>query len=157
MKNPEIVLAILGAGALIGAGIFFGLRGQPRAAEAPPPAASPAVTPRRAPPSPAQPASAPGPAVSAQEELRAEVERRRSALLKACWEPAVAKNPEPRSSEQVWNGTIGPEGTPLAFSIQELRGKSRPEVVSCLQDQLASLRLSPRPTATFVELPFKLP
>jgi hypothetical protein len=145
VKNPEIVLAILGAGALIGAGLFLGLRSREAG---PPPASAP---PARA----GAPAPAAGP--DARAALRDELERRRPALVRACWEPAAAKNPEPRSSEQIWNGTIGPEGTPVAFSVMEVRGASRPEVVACLQDQLASLRLPPRPDSVFVELRFSLP
>lgn len=49
-------------------------------------------------------------------------------------------------------------GTPLAFSLSELRGKSRPEVASCLQDRLSSLRLTPAPgQSSYVEVTFTLP
>ena len=148
MKNPEIVLAILGAGALIGGGLFLGLRGRAPGAPA---GGAPVVG---GAPAAVAPAAA---GYDARAALGAELERRRPALVRACWEPAAARNPEPRSSEQIWNGTIGPEGTPIVFSVMEMRGLSRPDVTACLQDQLASLRLPPRPDSVFVELRFSLP
>ncbi|RYE84366.1 MAG: hypothetical protein EOO75_18205 [Myxococcales bacterium] len=142
MKNPELVLAILGAGALIGAGLYFGMRASA-------PAAAPAVAPAAAPT--ARPV---GPDARAQ--LREAIEQRRAELVRVCWAPE-AQRPGAPTSEHVWNGTIGPEGVPLAFSVMEVRGRSRPGLTACLQDQLSTLRLPPRPDAAFVELPFALP
>ncbi len=138
MKNPELVLAILGAGALIGAGLYFGLRAQA-------PAVAPAAVPTARPVGP-----------DARAQLREAIEKRRAELVRVCWAPEAQK-PGPPSSEHVWNGTIGPEGIPLAFSVMEVRGKSRPELTACLQEQLSTLRLPPRPDSAFVELPFSLP
>lgn len=165
MKNPELVAAILGAGGLIGLGLFLGLRAQAPAMQpsvalpaSASPASSAAVGAARQPTAEPVATTRPVAGVDVKAALQAEIERRRPELVKACWAPAAAKAPEPRSSTQTWNGTIGPEGTPLAFSLIELRGKSRPEVVSCLQDRLSSLRLTPAPgQSSYVEVTFTLP
>lgn len=137
--------AIVLAGALIGLGLFFGLRGLAPSVVAPP----------AAPPSP-----------SSLPIIDADVSRRHATdalayhletLRRSCYLPAVAGEPTPPTVGFELSYTFDPEGQQIMRGLVEVRGTERPEVTRCLTDTLPPLRI-PRPGAVVtVTLPLSFP
>ena len=151
MKNP-IAIAIVIAGAVIGLGLFLGIRSI-RTAGTPNvngPAAMAAGT-RPPPPPPRDPAMVRGDAVAVLEQFRRH-------MIESCWRPALAKSPKPATSFFVVNFTFAGDGLEIARGISEVRDQpSRPDVAACLRQQPIGLRIPAPGGAVQLELPLAFP
>ena len=161
--------AVLLAGAMIAAGLFFGLRGRD---STPPPAssgssvdsASPAPGPVGAPVT-AQPARETAPAAPAATVDRSAVtaaaakdlDRHRAAIVDKCVKPALAQRPEPSRVNYVFNVTFDAQGKQIARGMLEERQGGRPEITQCMNDALPSLEIPPPGNSVQVDLPWTLP
>ena len=129
--------AIVIAGALIGVGLYFGLRSR-----------NGSVAPPRAPTATS----------NAERFTAALLELHRPELVKRCWEPtrgaAAAEQSPARMTIDV---TFGPDGTQRARGFLEERGASRPEVTACVQRTLPLLRIPAQGVSVRVELSLTLP
>lgn len=136
--------AILLAGALIGLGLFLGLRSlaprepvaapEPSAAGAPPPA---------------------GPAfdlATSQQHAANALAYHVEALRQACYLPAVVGETPPPPVVLEFNYTFDAEGQQIARGSLEKRGASRPAVTECVLAKLPPLRI-PRPGQTVTASP----
>jgi hypothetical protein len=181
-KNLSIPISILLGCALIGAGLFFGLRERPVAAPPTPAAAEateePDAPPRPAPSAPSAPAAPPatqaalpipagfalGPPAApkaiqeaATKDATAALEALRKKLVKACWAPAVAKEPTPARSKYLYQMTFDPSGKEIARGISETRDESRPDVARCLREQPMGLTIPPPGAVVAVDVTLHLP
>ena len=163
--------------ALIGAGLYFGLR-RDDAPAAPPATPSIATTasiasedaaaPAVAPPSPPPPAAdgATPPVASTAGEVdrtkaTAEAQKAVAAwkkqLVPKCWAPMVAKAPEPATSKYSLQIAFDADGKEVGRGVSELRGTpSRADVADCLRSEKLGLSI-PAPGAPItveVELAF---
>ena len=138
-----LAAAIVLAGALIGMGLYFGLRSRDRLAN---PAASSA---RTSFPQPAQ--------LSTERFAAALLEYHRPELVKRCWpgQGVGARSPGPATMRI--DVTFGPDGTQVARGFLEDRGASQPELTACIQRALPPLRVPPPGVSVRVELPLTLP
>jgi hypothetical protein len=133
---PAIVLA----GALIGLGLFLGLRSR--------------TGPERVPLRRIDPALA---KANTERFASAQLEHYRPELLQKCWRPLVGAAPEPAQSRIKIDLTFGPDGAQLARGLIEDRGQSRSDVSACVQQTLPLLRIPPQGMSVRVELPLSLP
>jgi hypothetical protein len=155
--------AILIAGALIAAGLFFGLRGRE-----PPPASGPAVsvpgsgtlvsspapTPPPAPPAPS--AAAPDRAIVMAAAMK-ELERHRAAVVEKCVKPALAQRPSPPQIKLGFDVTFDPQGKQIARGVSEDRETRREGVSTCAMETLPELQVPAPGAHVRVELPWTLP
>lgn len=169
--QDRIALAIVAAGALVGAGLYFGLRARPPAAGLPPPAASTLSTGAPAPfaGADAQPsipaAAAPGAAAAppaTPEKVRADamaaLEGLKRRALDTCWRPALSREPEPSRSSYMVDVTFAADGTTLAMGLSELRERpSRADVAQCVRTSGVALRIPPPGAGFRIELPLEFP
>jgi hypothetical protein len=112
------------------------------------------------PPEPAAPPPAPSPGASrevvAQQAGKA-LDAQRAILVKRCWEPAVAKTPEPKTIRYVLNLSFDAAGRQIGRGIIEDRETARIDVTRCVGENLPPLEV-PAPGAVIsVEVPFSLP
>jgi hypothetical protein len=158
MSNQSIAYAILGGGALIGLGLYMGLRSRSPAPDAPviTPAATVAAG---AAPEQAVPASSiPRPsAASTRDAVASAIDKRRKALVDTCWRPLAAKAEEPSSVKLTWSGTIGPDGKSAAYGISEHREGLRPGLAECVQHELLTLEVPAPEKSTEISVEFELP
>lgn len=169
MEKNSLVLpgAILAAGAMIGAGLFLGLRSKPVVTEAPPEPA-PIVTPyepESAPPS-ADPEPAP-PAVKAPSsaELREKVteqavkalKKHHARIVQECWKPSFKKDPKPAKVTVPFRIIFTAEGTVEVFGVGQVAEPSRADLSSCIQSLKLPLTIPPPGQATGVQLSIALP
>jgi hypothetical protein len=166
-KNLATPLAIIIAGALVGTGVFFGLRQREAPRGAPPSSvaveAAPAGTARAPaePPAPLRPSPAPNaPTVSRDKVARdaaAALEAQRRDLGRKCWEPAVSLHPTSKSTKWVFNLSFDAEGNQTVRGVAEDRPTSRPDVTVCVLAALQPLKIPPPGAPAYVEVPFSLP
>jgi hypothetical protein len=161
--------AILIGSAVIAAALFFGLqqRHDPHPDERPqaPPPASGAVSeaaarPRARAPEPAAPPPAPSPGASREvvtQQAGKALGAHRAALVKRCWEPAVAKAPEPRTIRYVFNLAFDAAGREVARGVIEDRETARIDVTRCVGENLPPIEVPPPGAVISVEVPFSLP
>jgi hypothetical protein len=169
--------AIVLGGALIGLGLYLGLRdsgrGAPSAATTPsaPATLSPPPVASSSGPPPLAPASSAPPEASSSTELgmtaRSRVEQqtkdfidadKKAKFIPQCWEPALAKEPKPATSKYVFQIAYGPDGKESVRGISELRGESRADVARCLRDIPMGYKVTPPPgTPIMVELTVEFP
>lgn len=163
--------SILIAGALIAAGLFFGLRGRepaplPAAGPTPPAAPSAASTSAASPPasSPAPPAAPPPPAPTATADRAAataaatkDLERYRAEIVKKCVQPALAKKPDPPQIKLTFNVTFDAQGKQITRGVAEDRATMREGVTMCAMDAIPPLEIPPQGISVYVELPWTLP
>lgn len=166
-----VPLSILGAGALVGAGLYFGLRERPvlaplpepsaSAAPALPPAAPPTVAPTEA-VTPEPPAAAPGPVspeviTKASEDAARALEKAKKKLSDACWKPALAETPEPKTARYLFNLSFDARGKEIARGVTELRDESRADVGQCLRAQPIGLEIPPPGAIIAVSIALEFP
>jgi hypothetical protein len=162
--RSRLSLSILGAGALVGAGLYFGLSARPATDASPSASGSAAPRPTleatgpapgadtsTGPTSPTSPTPAPTAEPSALAAAEAEalatkaIEAfRKDTYVEQCWKPALAKSPSPATSKHVLDITFGPEGTPISYGFSDVRGETREELTSCLSRVTVGLKL-PKP------------
>lgn len=172
-------LSIVIAGALVGLGLFFGLRSR-----APEPVASPAVTTPlaiSAPASAASPTSAadvapasaaltvdpPAPTVSAPrpradlEKIAAdatkELEKLRKTVVDACVAPSLKVQPTPSSVKFSFNFSFGADGKQVGRGVIEDRATSRPDVTACMLGKLTPISVPPPGEPVRVDVSWTLP
>ncbi|MCA9598090.1 MAG: hypothetical protein KC776_32480 [Myxococcales bacterium] len=155
MSNQTLPLAVLGGGALIGLGLYFGLRERPPPADATSAKALPAANTAPAPPEPSELHQRSKEAV--QLALKSELDRRHAALVDHCWKPLAAKDPDPASAKLSWNGTIGASGKPVAYGVSEHRDAYRAGLAECVQKDLLSLQVPPPGSSVQVSVDIQLP
>ncbi len=164
-----IALSVLAAGAMIGAGLYFGLRAQSPAVPTTTPTSSPVssssptveVTAIPASPSaPPQTSASPSPATprdGVANEVRAALDPLRPALVKECWAPSAAKDAEPASLGFDYRIAIGPQGNVVAHSVNDVAAASRADVARCLRDRKLDLKVPPPGSSVVVTGTLKLP
>jgi hypothetical protein len=187
MVNKSLALpgSIVLGSALVGMGLYFGLRAraprEPAVGAASPPVATSLVVPRpvdpapvgtndapSAPPSDSLPPSDPfavaaRPARAATPDQRASVARvldvaRRGRFTQKCWAPMVARSAEPSTSKYVVRSTFDEAGREAARGISELRGEpSRPDVARCLRELPLDIEVGPLGLPVSVELELAFP
>lgn len=147
-KDLLIPAAIVAAGAMIGAGLFFGLRGQ-----------------QAAPPVPAERAAAPPPATVPLETVRqqaaAALQAQRPAVAAKCW-PTDAATGAAKPLHYLFNFTFGADGTQIMRGVEEIDRQSEhaetvANITPCVQGALAPIRIPPPGAASYVEVPFETP
>ena len=150
--NWALPLAVVIAGAAIGAGLYFGLRAQVPAVPAAPVApvvAAPVVPP----PAPARPVASA--AVVLQQAIEA-LSYQRAGLQDRCFRPALAAKPG-LTMDLLFNVTFDAEGRQLARGTVELGGSSTPALTTCINEQLAPLQVPPPGSTVMVEVPLRFP
>ncbi len=179
-KDHLVPISILLGCGMIAAGLYFGLRSQPP--PGPSPDASPAATGAAtsgvrptvltAPPHPVTPP--PGPAVAGAPvlpavpaEVQAAAERaaneavlaeKKKTYVPKCWEPALAKAPQPAVAKYKLDMMFDPQGKQIGLGLQEDRSALRTDVANCIRDQGLTLQISPPPGVhVHVLVPLELP
>lgn len=164
----SVPAAIVIAGVLIGAGLFFGLRDRgrdapPRGGVVEPRAAEPAASRGDRPPDRTAPPTAipPPPVVALREravqEIAAALDKQRAALTEKCWKPNAGASPPPRPARWTFNFTMAPDGSQIARGVAEARGAGSPEITRCVLEALAPVSVSPTGATVVVDVPFALP
>ena len=166
-KHISTQTAILLAGAMIAAGLFFGLRGR----EPPPPPSPAAPSPNTSystesaparptaeapsrPPDVAPPAAPvpPDNAAVAAAALK-EMERHRATVGSKCFPPG---SPPGKTKVQL-NITFAPGGTELTRGIREYRDAAVRGTGQCINDALPPLKVPAPGSQVFVEIDWSLP
>jgi hypothetical protein len=174
-RRIDTSTAILLAGALIGVGVFFGLRSRPAEAPAAPtgpiappstegPSAAPRPTTAEAPPRAATPGdAATGPTAArgpSQTEIAKQAERaidaHRAALVKKCWEP-IKDKPSAAEVRFLVDVTFDADGKQKLRGIKQDKGTSGPDVTDCVMATLPPLRIQPPGVVTHADVQFRLP
>ena len=140
-------VAIVIAGALVGAGLFLGLRA------AHPPAPAQSTAPAAGEPSPAVEVSS----AKVVADAIAALETQRARILAECWQPSVKEQPEPATMSLVYSFTFDPKGDQRARGIVVDRATGRPDVTTCLTRTVAPLKIPPPGAVVSVDVPFRLP
>ncbi len=162
-KNHHLLLpaSILVAGAMIGAGLFFGLRGRP--AETTP--ASPTAPAEE---SPAAPTPNPPPAEIASpapSDLQATVQKQaldalgkhRARIVADCWNPSVKKDPNPAKTTFMFRFMFNPKGQLGVSGVGDAPAESRRDVSQCIRDLKLPIAVPPPGSEIAVQIPLTLP
>lgn len=149
-----IPAAILVGSALIGAGLYFGLRARP-------PVSPASATARSAPPTPtlwATPEKVPVTLRPGDLDKRvlAALEVHRAALVTRCWEPAAAEQPELAVARFTFNYTFAADGTQRGRGVEVDRTTS-PELTACVLRELPALKIAPIGRPMTAKVVFQLP
>lgn len=172
MEKNALLLpgAIVVSGALIGAGLFLGLRGASSGTAPPasPPSAEP-VTPAGsaaipgAADAPVPPSAAPAGPVSA--ELQGKVrkqalealEKHRAQIVKECWDPSFAKDPTPPKARFPLRFLFDSKGKAVVSGAGEPLEASRADVSQCIREMKLPISVPPPGTDISVQLELTLP
>lgn len=184
MSRDSLLLpgAVLVGAAIIGAGLYFGLRAQSPAPGAPPlqpeavrplepPAAPNPAAPNPAIPNPAtpnQPMALPAMPLelgTPEAKARATTDAKAAVLAEKkanwtakCWAPALATNKEPATSKYSLSLAFDADGKQSGQGVSELRGEpSRPDVSTCLSRQPMNLKIPPPGMPVNVEIQLEFP
>ena len=170
-KNPLLLPgAIVASGALIGAGLFFGLRAGPshEAPSAAPssvepvhsqspladtPGAEPSSPP--APPPPGRPSRELEDAV--QKQAREALEKHRARIVAECWDPSFKKDPTPPKASFVLRFMFDSKGQAFVTGAGAPPEASRADVSQCLRDMKLPLSVRPPGMEVGVQLELTLP
>lgn len=147
-ETVTVPAAILIGSALIGAGLYFGLRAR---ADGVPSARTPvasATTPERV------PVTTPS---ELYERVEDALEAHRETLLERCWRPAVAAQPEPPIARFTFNYTFAPDGRELGRGVEEDRATGRPELTACVLRELPPLKIAPIGRRMTTKIALELP
>jgi hypothetical protein len=144
--SQAVPVAIVVAGALIGGGLFFGLRAS--RPEIPTTATS------QSPPPPPAPVASRDKVLA---DVNAALEEQRARVVADCWQPAVKVKPEPPTMQVVYTYTFTAQGMQMARGIGVDRATSRPDVVTCLSTAVHPLTIPPPGAPVTVDVTFRLP
>lgn len=147
----SVPVAIVAAGALIGLGLYLGLRegaGARRPARVDwvsAPASTPSPAPSLAGSAPPSPGSYPTPALRASVETAAaeQLAAAHPELRRACWDPAVARVAEPAEVTLQVRITFDAAGRSTAFAVADPPDGSRLDVATCLRAAPITLEVPP--------------
>lgn len=160
-RSLALPAAIVVGSAIIGTGLYLGLRDglRPDAPAAPVPVSAPAGTPAPVPAtapakdaSPAPPAEPP--ADRAFRQAQAALDQLRPGIVKVCWTPPAAG--EPASIFLTYDVTFDAQGGILALGISEQRDAYRSSVAECVR-KLARPLLPIEPPGESVRVILGLP
>lgn len=167
-KTYLLPASILLAGAMIGAGLFFGLRGRPienpkssiLLSEAPTP-----KTPSIPDPSPPEPTPTPPPAALDPSDLQAKVQKQaiealdkhRARIIADCWNPSVKKAPNPTSSNFTFRFLFNPKGHVDTSGVADPAAESRHDVSQCIRDLKLPITITPPGSEIAVQVQLTLP
>lgn len=170
MEKNNLVLpgAILAAGAMIGAGLFLGLRSRPVITEAPPeppPVITPyepeAAPPSSASPEPAPPAAEELPSAELREKVTEQavkaLKKHHARIVEECWKPSFKKDPKPAKVTIPLRFIFTAEGTIQAFGVGQLAEPSRAGLSGCIHDLKLPVTVPPPGQVTAVQVNMKLP
>jgi hypothetical protein len=175
--QPSLIstpIAIVAAGALIGLGLFFGLRSQPEApalsstalgaaptasADVPLPLGpGPAPTVTAAPTQTAATATSVADRKAVAAQLKAALDQHKKMIVEQCVAPSLAKKPTPDHVNLTFNFSVDASGKQSARGVSEDRETSRSDVTQCVQAKLPALSIPPPGVIVFVEdIVWKLP
>lgn len=182
MKSHPLLVpsSIVIAGALVGAGVFFGLRDRPAPAPAQEPttlsAAGITVAPlatggatagatagAAAGAAPTEPVRTPPPGVTP--ELQARVDRQtaeafareKARLVRECWEPSVKANPQPASLTLRVRVLFEGGGTATDVAVAPPDAESRRDVAECIRKAPPAIRVEPGGTMMGTQLSIAFP
>lgn len=159
-------IAIVAAGALVGLGLFFGLRSRPDPPPAAAPPAAPGTTsisaplplgpPDPAPASSATPVTPPATASNVDRkatagQARAALDQHKKKIVEACILPALAAKPTPPNVKLSFNFSFDASGKQLTRGISEDRETGRPGITQCVQSKLPAIQIPPPGAGVFVE------
>ena len=175
-RDLSLPAAVVIGSAIIGAGLYFGLRSQAPATPAPAAGASDFGRPRdgavagtgAAAPPPALPPRGGGLVMpGAPEEVRQRAENaareallaeKKARFIPECWAPAIKKQPSPATSKHVFSIGFDAQGREMGRGLKEIRGQTRGDVSQCLRAFPMGLRISPPPGVPIVvEIPIEFP
>ena len=89
---------------------------------------------------------------------REALEKTRPLMLEKCWEPAIKENPEPKTSEFIYDMTFdGKTGKAISRGVNEIREKSRADVGTCLRELPMDYVIEPPGHNVRIEIAFTLP
>jgi hypothetical protein len=134
-NNLLIPAAILAAGAMIAAGLYFGLQSRGRGDFSP---AAPSAQ------SPDQPPAIATPAATVKQQAASLLEAQHAEMAAKCWPANTNLNP----MRYVFNFTFAPDGSQISRGVSEAsRHPENPQaavqVTRCLQNSLPSLKIAP--------------
>jgi hypothetical protein len=134
--------AIVVAGAMIGGGLYLGLRARPAGTATPPPVEVAGRSGRG--PAGARPGEPPADPLAVRRRGQAAVDEFRRQMVERCWRPALAQRAEPGASRYTLEALFSADGTETARGIGEERdGPSRSDVAQCMRLQPLGLRIPP--------------
>lgn len=170
MDSQKLLLpgSIVLAGALMGAGLYFGLSAQPPGAAHPAPPAEPASQGERPPPqpdrrvepAPTQPLVEPAAQrplehpialdvrIAAAEQATAALAAHRSRLIKECWEPSAKKAAAPPKVTIPIRFLFDAQGKETTRGVGDAAEPGREDVVACVR--AATFPISIRPPGQLV-------
>lgn len=152
-SNLATPMAIVLGSVILATGLYFGLQRTPQ-----PQISAPVVQPSTHPVAPLPPVE-----MSAEtrargvEDARLALEGAREEMVRRCWTPAAATQPEPRQVPLVFNMSFSAQGELTGLGLSEDRAANRPEVANCVRQLGLSLRVRAPGSLLLVEVPFTLP
>jgi hypothetical protein len=170
-KNPLLLPgAIVVSGALIGAGLFFGLRGSssvaapsgsPFSVDPAAPPGSGASVPRSDPVSP-PPDAQPGlPSTELQAKVQKQaqeaLEKHRARIVQECWDPSFKKDPTPPRATFAFRFIFDAKGQAVVSGASALPDASRADVGACLGEMKLPISVPPPGVSVGVQLELTLP
>ncbi len=166
-KNHLLPASILLAGAMIGAGLFFGLRGRPVESPISPTTPPSEHTPAKA-SSPLDPKPTPTPVDAVAPEpfaLQAKVQKQaldalgkhRAQIVADCWNPSAKKDPNPAKLTFNFRFLFKPTGELGTSSVGDAPAESRRDVSQCIRDLKLPIAVAPPGSEIAVQIPFTLP
>jgi hypothetical protein len=169
-KNHLLLPAsILFAGAMIGAGLYFGLRNHQQAdvnlstvtavATSSAVSTTPLQTNTKKPSEPNPRVDNVSTEIQAKvaAELSALLEQHRNDIVKACWAPSLEIDPVPASATFHVRALVRPDGTVGSFGVNDALAKSRLDVSQCLRVIKLPLRMTAPGMTVGVQIQFTLP
>lgn len=178
MDSQKLLLpgSIVLAGALMGAGLYFGLSAQRQAASPSPPVEAapqgerPLSSPeRRADPAPAQPPAepaAPRPPehpiplevrTAASEQASAALAAHRPRLIKECWEPSAKKTAAPPKVTIPLRLLFDAQGKETSRGVGDASEPGREDVVACVRAAAFPISIRPPGQLVGVQLTLTMP
>lgn len=149
MASNNVPIAIIGAGALVGLGLFFGLRQKAPDAPTSQPSIASAASENRAPQPPATVVSTAAPTgVVALDKVKADVTKaldaeKTKSFLPMCWKPLLAKTPKPDRAKYTFDMAFDAQGKEISRGISEHREAERSDVGICLRKLPIGLTIPP--------------
>lgn len=165
-KNYLLPASILLAGAMIGAGLFFGLRDRP--VETPPSSIPPTEHAAPAASSPLKPTPTPTPVETPAlepSELQATVQKQalealgkhRARIIADCWNPSVKKAPNPATSTFTFRFLFNSKGHLGMSGVGDPPAESRHDVSQCIRDLKLPITITPPGSEVAVQIQLTLP